>query len=116
MIDLSLKFAEPNFSKFSEKECTRAAGGVGVARRIGKERIVPKSGIIRTRGVRLQDTIAQRFIEDLRMPRMRGECQQRRQAEQQDRGDGFHDFILSFWFRNLPSIEINKKDRSEVII
>jgi hypothetical protein len=102
LIDLSLRLAGPTSRNFPKKECTRTAGGVGVARGIGKERVVPKSGITRTRGVRLQDISAQRFIEDLRVPRMR--CQQRSQAKQQDRGDGFHDFILSFRFRNLPSI------------
>src|SRR4029077_8460416 len=70
--------------------------GVVAATCIRVERIVSQSDVIVPCGVRLQGTCAQRFIEGLRTPRARSECQQRSQAQQQDRKDGFHDFIY-YW-------------------
>ena len=78
------------------EECSCTGGGVGGARRVGWERIVPKSDVVRTGGIRLQSTSTQFFIEGLRIPGLKSECQQRSQAEKQDRENIFHDFI-DYW-------------------
>src|SRR4029077_11965475 len=79
-----------------QAQCRETGPGVVAATRIGVERIVPQSDVEVPRGVRLQGPCAQRFIEGLRIPGLRSECQQRSQAEKQDREYIFHDFI-DYW-------------------
>ena len=88
------------------EECSCTGGGVGTACGIDWERIVPKSDVVRTGGVRLQSTSTQRFIEDLCIPGLRSECQQRRHAQKQERENVFHDFIDYWRLVLVPWLEV----------